>query len=67
MFHCHRTKHSILILTRSSFVDRFIPGYIFFAHGVKHGVSAEAGPPWKGNGLCITIGDEREVLRTERF
>ncbi|KAF8484094.1 P-loop containing nucleoside triphosphate hydrolase protein, partial [Gautieria morchelliformis] len=50
-----------------SFVDRFIPGYIFFGHGVKQGASVEARPPWVGNGLCVTIGEEREVLETELF
>ncbi|KAI0687429.1 P-loop containing nucleoside triphosphate hydrolase protein [Cytidiella melzeri] len=48
------------------FVDRYIPGYVFFGDGVLNGGIDSNGrrqsPPWLGNGLCIEIGEDREVV-----
>ncbi|KAL4071295.1 P-loop containing nucleoside triphosphate hydrolase protein [Scleroderma yunnanense] len=51
-----------------AFVDRYIPGYVFFADGVTTG-SGERGrtPRWIGNGLAVVIGPERELIHTSKF
>lgn len=53
------------------FVDRYIPGYVFFGDGVVHGGFDEHGqhkaPPWLGNGLCIQVGEHREVVHVSEF
>lgn len=53
------------------FVDRYIPGYVFFGDGVTQGGLDEHGthqtPPWIGNGLCIQIGESREVVDVSTF
>ncbi|KAH7883211.1 P-loop containing nucleoside triphosphate hydrolase protein [Phlebopus sp. FC_14] len=42
-----------------TFVDRYIPGYVFFGDGVAEG-------PWTGkNGLVVTIGSQRELLEVK--
>ena len=54
-----------------SFVDRYIPGYVFFGDGVTEGYEDESGqrrlPPWSGRAARIVIGEKRELLRVERF
>ncbi|KAF9788036.1 P-loop containing nucleoside triphosphate hydrolase protein [Thelephora terrestris] len=54
-----------------SFVDRYIPGYVFFGDTIENGYTDEHGqaipPPWKGNALRIVIGAEREVVRSVIF
>jgi hypothetical protein len=49
-----------------SFIDRYIPGYIF-----SDGPSVEAGEqaprPWRGNGLKILVDENRNPVATERF
>jgi D-glycerate 3-kinase len=49
-----------------TFVDRYIPGYVFFG-GTKSMVPVTSNPPWDTRGLRITIGKERETCRIERF
>ncbi|KAI0343682.1 P-loop containing nucleoside triphosphate hydrolase protein [Trametopsis cervina] len=53
------------------FVDRYIPGYVFFGDGILRGVVTEDGqqlpPPWLGNGLCVQIGEERETISVSNF
>jgi D-glycerate 3-kinase len=53
------------------FVDRYIPGYVFFSDGVTEGLLLPDGsrqpPSWKGRGLRITIGETREVVKVEEF
>ncbi|CDO68851.1 hypothetical protein BN946_scf185035.g4 [Trametes cinnabarina] len=53
------------------FVDRYIPGYVFFGDGVLEGYEEAPGkrrlPPWSGHGLQIQIGENREVVRVNRF
>ncbi|OBZ69935.1 putative ATP-dependent kinase TDA10 [Grifola frondosa] len=43
-----------------AFVDRYIPGYVFFGDGVTQGTVNDEGevelPPWVGRGLRIQIG-----------
>jgi len=55
----------------ASFVDRYIPGYVFFGDTVENGYVDEHGqavpPPWRGNALRIVIGGEREVISTAPF
>lgn len=57
------------------FIDRYIPGYIFFSDGIESGYNTTPGgdedangigPPWKGSLLRITIDDERAVIHVER-
>ncbi|EIN06685.1 P-loop containing nucleoside triphosphate hydrolase protein [Punctularia strigosozonata HHB-11173 SS5] len=54
-----------------AFVDRYIPGYVFFSDGVTNGMLLPDGsrqpPPWKGRGLRITIGETRELVNVEKF
>ncbi|KIJ65926.1 hypothetical protein HYDPIDRAFT_87458 [Hydnomerulius pinastri MD-312] len=54
-----------------TFVDRYIPGYVFFGDGVTRGSVDEAGrgkaPTWSGRGLVVTIGSERELLEISKF
>ncbi|KII94537.1 hypothetical protein PLICRDRAFT_169281 [Plicaturopsis crispa FD-325 SS-3] len=53
------------------FVDRYIPGYVFFGDGVRLGewrdTLGRIPPPWAGRGLAITLGLRREVVGVERF
>ncbi|KIP04100.1 hypothetical protein PHLGIDRAFT_110071 [Phlebiopsis gigantea 11061_1 CR5-6] len=53
------------------FVDRYIPGYVFFGDGITKGGLDTAGnvvqPPWVGRGLCLQIGESREVLTVNKF
>ncbi|KAI9062382.1 P-loop containing nucleoside triphosphate hydrolase protein [Trametes sanguinea] len=53
------------------FVDRYIPGYVFFGDGVLAGYEQAPGertlPPWSGHGLQIEIGRTREVVRVNKF
>ena len=53
------------------FVDRYIPGYVFFGDGVIEGYEDTAGhrklPPWTGKAICVVIGKSREVLTAEVF
>ncbi|KAI0333006.1 P-loop containing nucleoside triphosphate hydrolase protein [Cubamyces sp. BRFM 1775] len=53
------------------FVDRYIPGYVFFGDGVVSGYEDASGkrisPPWTGHGLQVQIGEHREVLHVGRF
>jgi D-glycerate 3-kinase len=52
-------------------VDRYIPGYVFFGEGVRQGRKNADGtyelPSWTGNGLAITIGEERGVVGMTNF
>lgn len=56
-----------------TFVDRYIPGYVFFGDGVTKGFSGGEGveterlPSWIGKGLSVTIGDDRELLHVSNF
>ncbi|KAI1791238.1 P-loop containing nucleoside triphosphate hydrolase protein [Ganoderma leucocontextum] len=54
-----------------AFVDRYIPGYVFFGNGVTEGYEEAPGqrklPPWIGRGLRVQIGENREVLCTSTF
>jgi len=60
------------------FIDRYIPGYIFFGDGVVRGygtgkegirVGSEkfGRPPWSGRGLRVTLDEKREVLDSQLF
>ncbi|KAL0570947.1 hypothetical protein V5O48_010014 [Marasmius crinis-equi] len=63
------------------FVDRYIPGYVFFGDGVVNGVSSAASssestdqaapqfirPPWLGKSLRVVLGIERDVVGVENF
>ena len=53
-----------------SFVDRYIPGYVFFGDGVRRGTVDEEGgrlPPWHGQGLVVELDLERRLLSTSQF
>ncbi|KIM63976.1 hypothetical protein SCLCIDRAFT_677169 [Scleroderma citrinum Foug A] len=51
-----------------AFVDRYIPGYVFFADGVTNGLSERGKTPrWIGRGLEVVIGPERELIHTSKF
>ena len=53
------------------FVDRYIPGYVFFGDGVREGTVDERGvqrlPPWCGQGLVLELDLERQLVSTSRF
>lgn len=48
------------------FVDRYIPGYVFFGDGIICG-GQDQSPPWLGNGLVIQIGEGRDILDVSSF
>lgn len=56
-----------------TFVDRYIPGYVFFGDGVTKGLSSGERtetpqlPSWIGKGLTVTIGNDRELLYASNF
>ncbi|KAI0079258.1 P-loop containing nucleoside triphosphate hydrolase protein [Panus rudis PR-1116 ss-1] len=54
-----------------AFIDRYIPGYVFFGEGVVKGTLHEDGarqlPPWIGNGLRIQIDESRNVVDVSQF
>jgi len=61
-----------------SFVDRYIPGYIFFSDGIIRGSSTSGSQTdngdslprpqkWIGKSLKITIGEERQYVGEEVF
>ncbi|KAF8549050.1 P-loop containing nucleoside triphosphate hydrolase protein [Imleria badia] len=54
-----------------TFVDRYIPGYVFFGDGVQEGTVDERGertmPPWHRQGLVLELDVERKLIRTSRF
>ncbi|KAH9920803.1 P-loop containing nucleoside triphosphate hydrolase protein [Amylocystis lapponica] len=54
-----------------AFVDRYIPGYVFFGDGITEGSIGVAGerrlPPWVGHGLRIQVGENREVVDVSNF
>ena len=63
-----RYRLDIYLIRR--FVDRYIPGYVFFSAGITRGSEGMPGPhhpPWLGNGLVIQIGEGREVLGVSSF
>ncbi|THH03388.1 hypothetical protein EW145_g6294 [Phellinidium pouzarii] len=45
------------------FIDRYIPGYLFFSDGIEHGYIDKSGfrhlPRWLGNGLKVLIDGNR--------
>ena len=53
------------------FVDRYIPGYVFFGDGVTKGYVDASGerrlPRWSGSGLSVSIDENRELVRTDTF
>ncbi|KDQ55219.1 hypothetical protein JAAARDRAFT_37747 [Jaapia argillacea MUCL 33604] len=55
-----------------SFVDRYIPGYIFFSDGITEGAidpstNVRIPPRWKDKGLSITIGETRDLVSVGQF
>ncbi|KAJ3480809.1 hypothetical protein NLI96_g8098 [Meripilus lineatus] len=62
-----------------SFIDRYIPGYVFFGDGVlktdpigsrsgdEEGGSGIRQPPWIGKSLCIQIDEQRRVVHVLDF
>ncbi|PCH35590.1 nucleoside triphosphate hydrolase protein [Wolfiporia cocos MD-104 SS10] len=54
-----------------AFVDRYIPGYVFFGDGVVEGGLDTSGekrrPPWLSHGLRIEINESREVVHASQF
>ena len=61
-----------MVLTTNRFVDRYIPGYIFFSDGITRGPStsedAERRPPkWIGKSLKIMIDGDRDYICEEGF
>ncbi|KAF9243149.1 hypothetical protein BU15DRAFT_86551 [Melanogaster broomeanus] len=54
-----------------TFVDRYIPGYVFFGDGVRKRAQEEEGqgqlPPWHMKGLVVMLDLERNLLGTSHF
>ncbi|CCL99232.1 uncharacterized protein FIBRA_01247 [Fibroporia radiculosa] len=54
-----------------AFVDRYIPGYVFFGDGVAQGelnvLGEKQQPPWLQHGLRIEINEMREVVSSSTF
>jgi D-glycerate 3-kinase len=56
--------------TISRFIDRYLPGYIFFGGGPISGSGDQRHdkmPPWLGNGLKIIVDQNREPVGEEAF
>ncbi|KAJ7039062.1 P-loop containing nucleoside triphosphate hydrolase protein [Mycena alexandri] len=49
-----------------AFVDRYIPGYVFFGDGPSVGFDSQK-PRWLGKSLGIRLDDNRIVVGTETF
>jgi len=53
------------------FIDRYIPGYIFFSGGIEEGYIKQDGsrvlPSWKGSGLKVSIDENRQLIAVDRF
>jgi D-glycerate 3-kinase len=57
------------------FIDRYIPGYVFFRFGVEKGwldfpsdkEGARGAPPWKSRGLRIILDEQRAVVGTSQI
>ncbi|KAJ7686470.1 hypothetical protein B0H17DRAFT_1013424 [Mycena rosella] len=49
-----------------AFVDRYIPGYVFFGDGPTIGFESRQ-PRWTGKSLRIVIDENREVVGTDIF
>jgi hypothetical protein len=82
---------ALLVLTRRlaqihvhllyRFIDRYIPGYIFFASGIEgsyqyrsqdgedNSTKSDSNwvPPWSGNGLRLILDWDRELQSVEVF
>ena len=50
-----------------SFVDRYVPGYLFFLETIQDRDPSLPPANWTNNGLCILIGQNREYLGSENF
>ncbi|KAH9919382.1 P-loop containing nucleoside triphosphate hydrolase protein [Fomitopsis serialis] len=54
-----------------AFVDRYIPGYVFFGDGITEGgvdaLGVQRRPPWLGRGLAVEINADREIVRSSTF
>lgn len=63
--------HQINNANLLSFVDRYIPGYVFFGDGVTEGGYGSDGqkklPPWRGHSLKVQINESREVVEVSHF
>jgi D-glycerate 3-kinase len=53
-------------LNVARFVDRYIPGYVFFGDGPTVGFGSQK-PRWIGKSLRIRIDDDRAVVGTEKI
>lgn len=62
----------------TSFIDRYIPGYVFFLNGVQDGyigipisdgtsLSNAQNPPWKDNGIRVFLNLGRDVEGLDTF
>lgn len=74
LVYIYRSYFHKLTFHFSSFVDRYIPGYVFFGDGVTKGdlgqddeTGPRAMPPWIGRGLIIQIGQDRQVVAVNSF
>ncbi|KAG9312122.1 hypothetical protein JVU11DRAFT_7410 [Chiua virens] len=55
-----------------TFVDRYIPGYVFFGDGIRKGAVGDHEekvelPPWQGHGLVVELDLERKLQSTSQF
>ncbi|KLO17683.1 P-loop containing nucleoside triphosphate hydrolase protein [Schizopora paradoxa] len=58
-----------------TFIDRYIPGYVFFLEGIQNGLidpsstsdDQDKQPKWKGNGLKVTLDEDRALVATSLF
>lgn len=52
----------------AAFVDRYIPGYVFWEDTIIKGCEyTGTSPRWLGKGLTVVIGEDREFIATSRF
>jgi D-glycerate 3-kinase len=71
-----------VLTTFRSFVDRYMPGYIFFGDGIRRGYTPSPGtasveleeaesnralPPWTGSSICLFIDSQRSLVDVQEF
>ncbi len=51
------------------FIDRYIPGYVFFGDGITGAGLTDPSqrPAWIGNGLCLQIDEHRDLVDVSEF
>lgn len=64
-------RHPVPKFVCSRFIDRYIPGYVFFSDGIESGHTDRSGlkqlPKWTGKGLKVSIDENRDLVSVDPF